>query len=240
MAHALSQLGASCHLLPAITITATELSPPLKNQILNIDHYARVIVVSAHAAEYGLTLLDQYWPQWPVDIEWFAIGQKTARLLANAGITAQVAASGIDSEALLSLPCLQAPLEGKTLIWRGSEGRETLRDTLIQLGSEVEYASLYQRSIPEYSAQAIYKALDDFNPDLIVALSGETLHNLLQLSHNNPASLIRHTVLVPGERVASLARSLGFAQAIYPQAMDEESINQAIVSYYQQQKTIIL
>ena len=75
------------------------------------------------------------------------------------------------SEALLKLPSL-AQLNGeRVLVARGEEGRELTRKTLEARGGRVTIMPLYRRFCPDYTAIEVDRALDQFAPEAIIALS---------------------------------------------------------------------
>ena len=224
----LQKKGAEVIQLPAIEIKPTPLSPSLKNCFLNLDQYQHVIAVSTHAALLSLHWIDQYWPQLPVSIKWYAVGEKTASALNGADIEAITAFQGNDSEALLDLSELAHLNNENVLILRGVDGRELLKQTLEQRGARVDYAELYQRTLPPYTDSELNEALIKFSPYILITLSGETLHNLVKLSQNRDIVITDKTVLVPSERVAEQARSLGFSKILIPDALDEHSLIECI------------
>ena len=224
----LQRAGAEVIQFPAIEIQPTPLTAFLKNNFLNLDQYHHIIAISAHAARLGLHWIDQYWPQLPVSIKWYAVGEKTASILNDADIEVITAFQGSDSEALLDLSELAQLNNENVLILRGLGGRELLKQTLEQRGAKVEYAELYQRTLPNYSDSELNKAFIAFSPDILITLSGETLHNLVKLSQNRDIAIINKTVLVPSERVAEQARSLGFSKILIPDALDEHSLVECI------------
>ena len=226
----LQKLGAEVIQLPAIEIKPTPPDAPLKNHFLNLDQYRHVIAVSTHAAQLGLSWIDQYWPQLPVSIKWYAVGNKTASVLNNADIEVITAFQGNDSEALLDLPELAQLSNEKVLILRGVDGRELLKQTLEQRGAKVDYAELYQRTLPQYTDSELDEALITFSPEILITLSGETLHNLVKLSQNRELNITDKTVLVPSQRVADQARSLGFNNILIPDALNEHSLIECIAS----------
>lgn len=234
----LRQLGASVVQFPAISVEPTPNSPQLKNCFLNLDQYSHVIAISAHAVQYGLDWIDQYWPQLPLNINWYAVGDKTARALREAEIPAVSSKTGFDSESLLNLSELTDLEHQKILIMRGTGGRELLKHQLEQRGAIVDYAELYQRNCPTYTVSEINDALITFSPNILVALSGETLHNLVKISQNKDIAIERQhsmtdkAVLVPSHRVAEIAKSLGFSKVWVPQALNEQALVDCIESNY--------
>lgn len=228
----LEALGAEPVLLPLLEIapiddTDAAACQAIKSRILDLDLYAGVIFISPNAARIGADWIDQYWPQLPVGVQWLAIGAATAATLEQAGIPARHVAGGYDSEALLADAALQQVDGQRFLILRGEGGRELLADTLRARGASVDYADLYRRRCPHYSAEVVQSTI--FNPRLSVILitSGMALENLLQLAGDAPA-LLDTAIVVPSQRVAELARARGFNRIRTADGPDDASMIRAI------------
>src|SRR5690606_36751018 len=71
---------------------------------LDLDRYQRVIAVSVNAVHFGLEWLGQFWPQWPLGIDWYGIGPATAAAFEEHGLRARQPGGGMDTEALMALP----------------------------------------------------------------------------------------------------------------------------------------
>lgn len=228
--------GAQVTHLPMLKIEPCHANQPgyeqLKNQIIHLDRYAIIICISANAARLGLDWMDRYWPQWPVGIDWYAIGQKTAQVLAVAGITAQTAVQGFDSEALLAEPGLVQVRTKNVLIMRGAGGRDTLAQILTERGAHVEYAELYQRRCPVYSTAEILHSL--YQPSLtsILITSGEALANFVKVAGSQRQfsldSRLGLTLIVPSKRIADQARKIGFRHIIVAQGADDAAMVAAL------------
>lgn len=184
-------------------------SQAIKNLILEVDNFHKAIVVSGNAAELALEWLDRYWPMLPVGIEFFAVGQQTAQIFAAAGIKTLVADGRQNSEALLELPQLKDLTDQRIIIFRGCGGREMLAETLIERGARVDYCELYRREIVPQQALAARLQLPQV--DCLVAHSGEMLQAIGDISAAPGADTV---VVVPGERVAGVARELGYQQIV--------------------------
>jgi len=187
----------------------------IKNRALALDSYQHVIFISANAVECGMAWLMNYWPQWPLAIRWYAIGRATAQQLASYGIDAVEGFDAMSSETLLANAQLQVVAGSHILIVRGIGGRETLAHTLRERGAQVDYCEVYERFAAHYPTPQ----LQDFfagGDGAIIANSGETLLALLaQADAEQLRDMLLHTpVIVPGERVAQLAREKGFNNVV--------------------------
>ena len=199
-----------CHVIrqPLLKIAAVAETPKIKSQFMDIDLFDVVITISRNAAEMGLSIMDQYWPQWPLGITWVAIGPVTADVMKRAGLDVTMPIAQFDSEGALQLPELTDVAGKKILIWRGIGGRETLASTLRERGAEVIYAELYQRLVPEYSKSEWSQALVE-QPLLLVS-SGQGLE-AIAAQQPRIAECVRG-IIAPSLRVAELAKSLGFEE----------------------------
>ncbi len=205
---ALEALGCEVIRQPLLKIEAVTETQKIKSQFMDIDLFDAVIAISRNAAEMGLSTMDQYWPQWPVEIDWIAIGPVTAEVMRTQGLDTKMPVSQFDSEGALAMPELQNVAGKKILIWRGVGGRETLASTLRERGAEVIYAELYQRLIPEYNEGEWQQALA-LKPLLLVS-SGQGLEAIA--AQQPKISEKVRGIIAPSSRVAELAKSLGFSK----------------------------
>lgn len=184
----------------------------IKQCVMDFDLYQHAIFVSQNAVQYGMQWLEDFWPQLPIGVNYYAVGSATARQLQKSGVTVVAAGITMDSEELLALPDLQAVADQRVLIFRGVGGRQLLAETLRSRGARVDYCELYQRVFPPGSAQTLATISDWGSPGDVVALhSGETLHNWQQvLDTLQRPEWYRIPIVVPGPRVATDARSRGF------------------------------
>ncbi|MFZ2207781.1 MAG: uroporphyrinogen-III synthase, partial [Porticoccaceae bacterium] len=136
-----------------------------------------------------------------------------------------------NTEGLLKLPELQA-VQGQTLvIFRGVGGRDALRAGLRARGARVHYCEVYRR-VPERRWEpALAAALAAPGPLLLVAHSGEVLRALRRVVACAGRSLPCPICLVPGERVADIARGLGFEPIVSASALAAK-MEQAVCRWY--------
>ncbi|MGR6871761.1 uroporphyrinogen-III synthase [Pseudomonas sp. HK3] len=178
----------------------------MKQHILDLDQYDVVISVSGNASSLAVDLIDQYWPQMPSGIDWYAVGPSSAHVFNMLGITMQVPLAN-HSEGLLELAGLNQDLNHKkVLIFRGVGGREHLADTLKQRGAKVHYCELYQREPVHFSHGELAALVQQEQIHYALLTSGEMLHQLAtQLTDEQQQSV---HVIVPSERIANMAPAL--------------------------------
>ncbi|MGY4491762.1 uroporphyrinogen-III synthase [Pseudomonas sp. TE3610] len=211
VAQELAAAGVYSASLPLLTIEPLPVTPAMVEQVLNLAHYGAVIVVSKPAARLGLDLIDQYWPQMPIQ-SWFSVGAATAAILEDYGLRVHVPPQGDDSEALLALPALAEALAQpypKVLILRGEGGRELLAEHLREQGATVDYLQLYRRCLPDYPAQALYQRVTAERLNALVVSSGQGFEHLQQLAGEHWPQLAGLPLFVPSPRVAAQAQAAG-------------------------------
>jgi uroporphyrinogen-III synthase len=161
-----------------------------------------VIFVSSNAVRYGL--------QHAGDARIAAVGPTTAAAVEAAGRTVDIlAADGFDSEHLLATEALKN-VAGKTVrIMRGQDGRELLAISLRERGAHVDYLPVYERSLPNYAADAVDAVVAKWRSggiNVVTAMSVASFENLITLLPEAAQELLGRTPLVtPAERVLKIA-----------------------------------
>ena len=197
--------------LPLLEIEPLPVSEENRSIIYNLAAYYAVIVVSKPAARLGLEMVDEVWPQPPMQ-DWFTVGAGTAQILDDYGLRVFFPEQGDDSEALLDLAQLQQAISGydpKVLVMRGEDGRELLAERLRERGVTVDYLPLYRRHLPIYPAFALPQRVEAERLNGLVVSSGQGFQHLRELAGDAWPDLARLPLFVPSPRVAELARSAG-------------------------------
>jgi uroporphyrinogen-III synthase len=211
LAHLLEQEGIYSASLPLLEIRPLPVSDENRSIIYNLAAYSAVIVVSKPAARLGLEMVDEVWPQPPMQ-PWFTVGAATAQILDDYGLRVFFPEQGDDSEALLELPQLQEAICGydpKVLIMRGEDGRELLAERLRERGVAVDYLPLYRRHLPYYPAFALPQRVRAERLNGLVVSSGQGFQHLRELAGDAWPDLAQLPLFVPSPRVAELAREAG-------------------------------
>lgn len=143
-----------------------------------------------------------------------AVGPATAAVLESRRCNVDILPSnGFDSEHLLDEPDL-TNAEGRVFrIVRGNAGRELLADELSRRGARVDYLSVYERRLPDYSDETISDVAGRFNEgrvDVIVVMSVASLENLDALVPADCVEAFHRTPLVtPAARVIKELKTRG-------------------------------
>ena len=218
LAAALELEGASVISRPMICIEpikSTSQTEAVKAKIQQLDNYRYLIFVSSNAATMGAHWIDQYWPQFPLDVQPIALGPATSNALTQAlGCQVIQPSTGITSEDVLKLPQLQSLAGLKIAIFRGSGGRELLAETLRSRGAQVDYIEVYSRKEARYDSQQLRADLMAAGINVISANSVETVKSLITNLAKYFGEFAAVPILVPSARVAAEARALGFTNPI--------------------------
>ncbi|MDF3030584.1 MAG: hypothetical protein K0R03_1142 [Moraxellaceae bacterium] len=219
----LRSAGAQVSELPLIAITPLELSAAQRRLLLELDRYDGVFFISANAARLGLDAVADCWPQWPHRLPAFAIGERTARVLRDAGLAVTVPAQA-DSEGLLTLPELQAVQDRRFLLFRGVGGRELLADTLRVRGATLDVLELYRRELPAAAAPQWQALQQSGMPDVVILTSPDALRHWQQVA--GVAAMVP-LWLVASPRMQALAAAAG-ARVQLAGGADEDSLLDAL------------
>lgn len=230
LAQRLSELGVQCESLPLLALRPLDDEGPQRRLMLELDRYQVVIVVSRLAATLGLELLDRYWPQTPVGIDWLAVGPASAAPLTDYALPVQLPDDGQDSEALLRLPLWQAHFSRpdlKVMIWRGEGGREHLAEQLRAAGGQVDYLELYRREPPADLALQL-TAVAARGISGIVVLSTQALEHWHENAGADWSQQRCWRCWVPSARVAAQAADLGCHDVVICEGADDAAIFAAV------------
>lgn len=241
----LQPYGIDCHLIPVLEINPlsdTAQKNQLKTIILQLDEFQKIIFVSQNAVREAAKWVDDFWPQRPVGLEYFAVGSATAALASEKDFTVSSPNEAMNSEALLKLEGLQHVEGEKILIFRGVGGREHLGKQLTDKGATVTYGELYTRDMPQQALAEFreFKVGNQGRKTVLSAHSGESVQNLadifsaLEKDHNSEQpsqqqSLKMLPLIVPGQRVANIAKELGFTEVLIADNATDDAMTQALI-----------
>lgn len=197
--------------------------------LLRLDEFQHVIFVSANAIHFGMNWIGDFWPQLPVGLHWYTVGEASARILADFGLEVTTPGVNMSSEGLLALPGLAAAEGERVLIVKGEGGRATLARTLAERGALVESLCCYRRRAPEMADGHLAALLQDERIEIVCLSSGDGLANFLTLLSPEESTKLRDTwILLPSERVAEQARAAGLERLIVAGNASDDSVCQAL------------
>ncbi len=193
-----------------------------KNYFYNLSNpnnpYKILIVISPTSAKLSLQYLQQLQIKIINTTKIVAVGNATAKILAEKNIKALTPKTS-NNEGMLAMDCIQNLNQGdKVLIWRGQGGRELLIETLEKKGVQVDILEFYQRKLPKNASLQYQQFLSQFNKlenpfATVLISSGESFQNwqflVKQANENNPNTPILSDFyyLVLGERLANILKN---------------------------------
>lgn len=207
----LEAAGANVVRFPVLAILPAQDRTAVTAQLDRLTDYDMAIFVSANAVEQTMALMPP--EAWPAPVKIASIGSATTRKLATYGLTVTSSPTlGFTSEALLLLPEFQQLQGRRILILRGENGREHLRDNLLQRGAQVDYIEVYRRVRTDADPQPLLKQWQTGAIDAVLLTSSESLHQLRAIIGTLGQRMMRTTALVVANvRIRELAQSLGHA-----------------------------
>lgn len=186
----------------------------------SMDSADIIIAVSENAVNFA----HQQWSAWPKKATYLAIGEATQRCFNAINIDAQFPQEPT-TEGLLKLPCLTDVKHKNIIIMRGNGGRETLANSLVERGASVRYFEVYQRHLTPITPNLCALEWQQHQINIIVVTSGEILQHIYTNIGEKALSWLQNLwLVVPSERIATIARQLGAKQVSVSHGADNESI----------------
>lgn len=208
LTQAMQGAGYQVEHLPLLELIAVPLSEELQQLYQQLDQVQVIVVVSPTAVDIGMKYLVKSGLNLHqlAHIRWIAVGQATAKALAQFGIQSDVPEVE-SSEGMLDLPLLkqQSDLQ-KIAFWRGLGGRQFMMQQLQQQGVKIANFVLYHRQCPQQSVFEFPRLLEKMELDQPVAVlisSEASWKNWLQLCAQNPCKQ-KWVYLVLGERLTAI------------------------------------
>ena len=197
---ALVDAGYEAWVRPVLKIDAIAGPPP-------VGKFALTVFLSGHAAEFAVS---NGWNSTPA----LAIGKSTSRVLARHGIDSRTP-NRSSSEGVIA--ALAADPPQSVMIAAGEGGRGALERWLAERGIPMVKWCLYRRV-------AVGGSLDPTETiDALVGSSAAALRVVANMWFASSRSA-RVALLVPSERVAIAARTLGFARVFVTDGAGDEAV----------------
>ena len=227
----LRTLGQVAWSFPLIEFSPGRELPTLFDHLNALQEGDLVFALSQHAVEFAHAHLQQHAHTWPIAPRYFAIGRTTALALHTvSGIDVRYPLDREISEVLLQLPELQTIAGKRALILRGNGGRELLGETLTARGADVTFCECYQRCAKYYDGAQEAMRWKARGVNTLVITSSEMLHQLWSLVPEwyRDNWLLRCRLLVVSERLANLARELGWQDILIAENADNDALLRAL------------
>ena len=227
----LRTLGLEAWSFPLIEFTPGRDLPLLGDALAALTDNDLLFALSQHAVTFANAQLVRQGGKWPPAPRYFAIGRTTALALHTvSGHDIRYPQDREISEVLLQLPELQNIAGKRALILRGNGGRELLGETLTARGADVAFCECYQRSAKHYDGAEEAMRWQARGVTTVVVTSGEMLQQLAALIPQwyRENWLLRCRLLVVSERLAHLARELGWQDIQVADNADNDALLRAL------------
>ncbi|QKJ89156.1 Uroporphyrinogen-III synthase [Paramixta manurensis] len=227
----LRTLGLVAWSFPLIEFTPGRELDRLPGQLAALQPADLVFALSQHVIHYAQPLLQQAGLTWPASLNYYAIGRSTALALHTAsGLAVEYPHESETSEILIQLPALRRVKGKRALILRGNGGRELLGHTLRERGAEVLFLECYQRCAKHYDGFIEGRRWRERGIETLVVTSGEMLQQLYSLfpAIDREEWLLRCRLVVVSERLATLARELGWRNILVADGADNDALLRAL------------
>ena len=227
----LRALGKVAWSFPLIEFTPGRELATLPDRLTAFSANDLIFVLSQHAVAFAHAHLQHHGLHWPLAPRYFAIGRTTALALHTvSGINVRYPLDREISEVLLQLPELQNIAGKRALILRGNGGRELIGETLTARGADVDFCECYQRSAKYYDGAEEAMRWQSRGVTTVVVTSGEMLQQLWSLIPQwyREHWLLRWRLLVVSERLAHLARELGWQDIKVADNADNDALLRAL------------
>lgn len=227
-------LGGEPWLFPVLEISDSENRQLLFDAIARLDEFDLAVFVSPNAVEKVIPLI-QANRSWPRHVSVATVGKGSARALGCHGITSVIVPEdGSDSEALLRMPQLQAVQSKRVVIFRGSDGRGLLGDTLCSRGASVEYVECYRRHKPDVDPLPLLEHWRNNGIQAVIISSSEGLDNLFDIIGETGKQLLEVTpVFTAHDRIARKAAASGIRKICRTSLGDEGTV-QGLLEYFEE------
>ncbi|MDR0217743.1 MAG: uroporphyrinogen-III synthase [Enterobacteriaceae bacterium] len=242
----LSAIGQVAFSAPLIAIYPGTDLPLLSQKLQRLSAGDAVFLLSKNAVHYANEQLVQEGLTWPDNLSYYGIGKSTSLLFQQqTGKNILWPEQGETSEELLQLPSLQKMAHKKILLLRGNGGREMIAASLTARGGKIAYCECYSRQPVKYHSSEFTRHWQQCGIKTLVVTSGEMLQLLYNLvtgsdrpenrateddnnGIDNKTWLLGCRLIVVSERLANIARKLGWEDIKVAKSADNDALMQAL------------
>lgn len=203
--------------LPLLELIACDLSQQQRQYLQNINTYQAVIFVSETAVTYFFDVIKNSQISLNPNLPFIAVGQKTAQVFNQLWQKNYLTPPNLltpsdfnlaeNNEGLLKLPIIQSlKKDSQILILKGKDGRELLKNTLLEKGVTVDEVDFYQRVFPPSSVQIFqdFYQSEDFFKRKVVLITSLTAWQHWQTLIQNMADVADFDYIVLQNRIANV------------------------------------
>lgn len=196
--------------------------PLLLNSLTSGDY---VFAVSKNAVDYAHLTLQNTGFVWRSDLNYFAVGKRTAEYFASQILQpVKYPLEEESSEGLLAIKSMQNLSNKQVVILRGNGGREFFSEQAKLRGAEVKYIECYQRIPIQYDSEKI-GLYQRSGVDKIVVTSLESLNCLMYFVFEQENVWLKNCqIITVSERIANVARRNGWNDILISNKSDNQTL----------------
>jgi len=226
----LAELGARLEAKATIAIEPLEDSEQARSLVGSLGDYDLLVFTSANGAQHFARLLAGE-PR-PVGARVAAVGEATARALAEIGLPASIVAREGRADSLAALLVEESVRGARVLVVRPERGLGTLTETLRRAGALVDEVALY-RTVPSAAAAAVAVELVEGRYDAVVFTSPSSFEFLLGAGGERlRAALARVRRIAIGPTTAARLADAGLPAHRTAERPSSEAIASAILAVF--------
>lgn len=237
LAQALRRAGADVVITPTIAIRPRPLDESIRTELLRLHAYQWVIFTSAN----GVNIFFDYLDRLGLDARALsesriaAIGDKTAQVLRQRGIRADVVPGRFVQEALAD--ALPVQPHDRVLVPRAAVARDALERQLTQRGAKVHILPVYDTLPNPDGIRLLRNELDAKRVTVVTFTSASTVESLAEsLSREELANLFSGVGIASiGPLTSAAVRKIGLAVSVEASVHTAAHLAQAIIEHFQTQ-----
>ncbi len=231
----LREKGAEPFSFPVIKTVPPQDWSPLDKAMETLDQYHGLIFTSVNGVDYFMQRLREKDKDIRElkGVRIYAIGPKTAQAVRDLGIRVDIVPEKFVAESLLESIGKENVKGKRFLLPRAETARETLPETLRELGAEIDVVPAYRTILPETGKQALIERLKEGSLDVIAFTASSTVKNFMELMGEDcKDELTKIAIACIGPITAQTAQDLGLKVDVVPTDYTIESLVQAIEDFY--------
>lgn len=182
LAEPLRALGAEIILLPMISIAPPSDPKPLMHAARHADDYDWIVFTSANAVH----AFAQHLLQPPIAPRVAVVGAATRAAAEEHRFSVSLTPERYVGEALAEAFAAENVHGARILIPRAAVARDTVPETLRQLGAQVDIVEAYRNELPSASVALAREVFQDPLPDWVLFASPSAVHNLADAVGTEP------------------------------------------------------
>ncbi len=227
----LQRADANTILFPLLEIVPPNDLTVAQKKLNDIQGYDLVIFVSSNAVDHAFKWIK------PSDLNTVKIastGKKTASLLTKLHVDTDFFPETLfNSEALLAIPAFLNFCKNKRIaIVRGDGGRDFLRDSLLNIGANVDYIDVYQRVFPQENIGLLKQYWQRDQLDMVVLTSESSVVNFFNLAANENW-INQLTVVLGSPRMQGKIPNSFQGKLLIAEDPSDETLYKKLISIYE-------